>query len=72
MALAFLFQQFNRLYLGSELDLTALTVDHANRRESAGEALTVSGWLKDIGEICLAAKAPRLTEGQASSPVSCA
>jgi len=71
MALAFLFQQFHRLYLGSELGVTALTVDHANRRDSAGEALTVSRWLKDIGGICPVAKAPRLTEGQASRPASC-
>jgi hypothetical protein len=71
MALAFLFQQLNRLNLGSELDLTALIVDHTNRHDSAREALTVSRWLKDIGGIYPAAKAPRLTESQASSPASC-
>lgn len=71
MALAFLFQQLKALDSVPELDVTALIVDHGNRRDSRQEALTVSAWLNDFGGIGPIANAPRLTEGQVSSPESC-
>lgn len=50
MALASLFQQVKTVD-GPEFDLTALIVDHGHRADSQQEALNVSDWLGDLGQV---------------------
>ncbi len=48
MALLHLLCAWNKS-AGNRLDLTALTVDHGLRAESASEAVAVSAWARDLG-----------------------